>query len=67
MAQLRQVFSRLLRNPAPSPGQIAEEVNRVLQRNEEARIYHWHHKTKTFPPRRAVATAAGAPKKKRSQ
>jgi hypothetical protein len=67
VAQLRQVFSRLLRNPPPSPGQIAEEVNRVLQRNEEARIYHWHHKTKAFPPRRRTETAAGAPKKKRLQ
>jgi hypothetical protein len=23
-----------------------------LRRNEEARIYHWYSKTKTFPPRR---------------
>src|SRR5260370_16940038 len=68
VAQLRQVFSRLLRTPPPSPGQIADEVNRVLRRKEEARIYHWYQKTKTFPPRRETpASAAGAPKKKRLQ
>ena len=50
---MREVFSRLLRNPAPSAREIAEEVTRVLQRNEEARIYHWHTATGFFPPRRA--------------
>ena len=52
MPQVREIFTRLLRDPAPSPAQIAEEVTRVLRRNEEARIYHWHAATKTFPPRR---------------
>ena len=52
VAQIREIFSRLLRQPAPGPTQIAEEINRVLQRNEEARIYHWHQQTKEFPPRR---------------
>jgi hypothetical protein len=62
------VFSRLLRQPPPGPGQVAAEVNRVLRRKEEARIYHWYHKTKTFPPRRGSAeNVAGAPKKKRLQ
>jgi hypothetical protein len=51
---MREVFSRLLRNPAPSAIEIAEEVTRVLQRNEEARIYHWHTATGSFPPRRPV-------------
>lgn len=50
--QIREVFSRLLRNPAPSAIVIAEEVTRVLQRNEAARIYHWHTVTGSFPPRR---------------
>jgi hypothetical protein len=27
-------------------------VTRVLRRNEEARIYHWHKATGEFPPRR---------------
>ena len=66
--QVRQIFSGLLRDPPPTPEQIAEQVNRVLRRNEESRIYAWHHKTKTFPPRRVVPQgAAGAPKKKRLQ
>ena len=39
VSQTRQIFTRLLRQPAPSPEEIAEEVTRVLRRNEEARIY----------------------------
>jgi hypothetical protein len=49
--QVREIFSRLLRNPPPSPPQIAREVTAVLTRNEEARIYHWHARTGVFPPR----------------
>ncbi|HXG12926.1 MAG TPA: hypothetical protein VNK04_24425 [Gemmataceae bacterium] len=68
MAQLRQVFSRRLRQPPPGPGQIAAVVNRGLRRNEEARIDPWYQKTKAFPPRRgSQPTPAGAPKKKRLQ
>jgi hypothetical protein len=52
--QLREVFSRLLRKPAPTAREIAEEVTRVLQRNEESRIFHWHAATGTFPPRRRL-------------
>jgi hypothetical protein len=65
---VRGIFSQLLHDPSPSPQQIAERVNRVLRRNEEARIYAWHHKTKTFPPRRPIPKrSAGAPRKKRLQ
>ncbi len=49
---MRQVFTRLLRHPAPSPEAIAEEVTRVLLRNEESRIYRWYKATGGFPPRR---------------
>ncbi len=49
---MRQVFTRLLRHPAPTPEEIAEEVTRVLWRNEESRIYRWHKATGTFPPKR---------------
>jgi hypothetical protein len=49
---MRQVFARLLRLPAPSPEEIAEVVTRVLRRNEESRIDHWHKATGEFPPRR---------------
>ena len=52
MPQLREVFARLLQPQPPSTRQIAEEVSRVLRRNEEARIYHWYARTKKFPPRR---------------
>ena len=66
--QVRQIFSHLLRDPPPEPEQIAAQVNRVLRRNEEARIYSWYHRTKAFPPRRAIPRgAAGAPRKKRLQ
>jgi hypothetical protein len=52
VSQVREIFTRLLRSPAPSPERIAEEITRVLRRKEEARIYHWHATTETFPPRR---------------
>ena len=53
LSQLRQIFTRLLRCPAPTAEEIAEEVTRVLRRNEESRIYHWHKATGNFPPRRS--------------
>lgn len=52
VAQMRAIFTELLRKRPPTAREIAEAVSRVLRRNEEARIYHWHSKTKTFPPRR---------------
>jgi hypothetical protein len=51
--QTRQILARLLRNPPPSHEEIAEEVTRVLRRNEESRIDHWHAATGQYPPRRA--------------
>jgi SRSO17 transposase len=50
--QMREICTRLVRNPPPSPAQIAAEVNAVLRRNEEARIYHWLQNAGRFPPRR---------------
>ena len=52
VSQVREVFARLLRVPAPGPERIAAEVSRVLWRKEAARIYHWHKATGGFPPRR---------------
>ncbi|MCA1694239.1 MAG: hypothetical protein LC749_05630 [Actinobacteria bacterium] len=52
-AQVREIFTRLLRSPAPSPERIAEVVTRVLWRKEAARIYKWHKATGKFPPRRS--------------
>jgi hypothetical protein len=54
VSQVREIFARLLRTPAPSAERIAEEVTRVLWRKEAARIYKWHKATGTFPPRRPV-------------
>ena len=50
--QARHIVARLLRDPPPSPDEIARVVTRVLRRNEESRIYHWHKATGGFPPRR---------------
>ena len=50
--QTRNVLARLLREPPPSPDEVARVVTRVLRRNEESRIYHWHKATGGFPPRR---------------
>ena len=47
--QVRQIFTRLLRDPPPSPEEIAAEVTRVLRRNEESRIYHWYAKHRDVP------------------
>jgi SRSO17 transposase len=52
VSQVREVFTRLLRVPAPSPERIAAEVTRVLWRKEAARIDKWHKTTGGFPPRR---------------
>jgi hypothetical protein len=52
VAQLRAIFTRLLRRPAPTAARIADEVTRVLLRNEESRIYHWKAATGSFPPKR---------------
>jgi hypothetical protein len=57
VAQLREIFTRLLRRPAPPTAQIAEEVTRVLQRNEESRIYHWKTTAGRFPPKRGGPAA----------
>ncbi len=52
VSQVREIFTRLLRVPAPSPERIAAEITRVLRRKESSRIYHWYAATETFPPRR---------------
>lgn len=54
VSQVREIFTRLLRTPAPSPERIAELVTRVLKRKETARIYKWYKKTGQFPPRRPI-------------
>ena len=55
-AQVRAIFTELLRHPRPTYRHIAEVVSKVLRRSEEARIYAWHTKTGTFPPRRQTGT-----------
>jgi len=54
---LRQVFARVLRRPRPTARQIADEINRVLRRTEEARIYHWVARHNRYPPPRKNAAA----------
>ena len=50
VSQMREIFSRLLRKPPPTPEQIAWEVTAALTRTEQARIYSWHATTGQFPP-----------------
>lgn len=50
VSQMRELFTRLLRDPPPTPRQIAREITAVLTRNEESRIYSWHSCTGLFPP-----------------
>ena len=55
--QIQEIFSRLLRNPQPTCGQIARQVSDVLRRNEESRIYAWHERTDGYPPPRPLLEA----------
>ena len=55
VSQVREIFTCLLRNPQPSPQQIARQVSGVLRRNEEARIYAWRQRTGRYPPPRPLA------------
>jgi hypothetical protein len=50
--QLRVFFARLLHRPPSRLAAILAEVNDVLRRNEEARIYHWVETHGRFPPSR---------------
>ncbi len=52
VSQVREIFTRLLRVPAPGVERIAAGVTRVLWRKEAARIDEWHKATGGFPPRR---------------
>ncbi len=52
--QVREIFTCLLRDPPPSPEQIARQVSDVLRRNEEARIYAWRQRTGGYPPPRPL-------------
>jgi DDE superfamily endonuclease len=52
VSQIREIFSCLLLPNPPPNSVIAEQVSRVLRRNEDARIYHWYTKTGSFPPLR---------------
>ena len=52
MPVLREVMSRLLRQPRMSAREIAEELTRVLRRTEEARIYAWYAEHGRYPPPR---------------
>ena len=52
VSQMRAIFTELLRKHPPTAREIADAVHRVLRRSEEARIYHWYSRTRTFPPRR---------------
>jgi SRSO17 transposase len=56
-SQFRQVFTRLLPRPRPTARQIADEINRVLRRTEEARIYSWIARHNRYPPPRKCAAA----------
>jgi len=50
--QLRALFARLLHRRPSGLGEVLAEVNDVLRRTEEARIYHWVETHGRFPPSR---------------
>jgi SRSO17 transposase len=51
--QICAVFRYLLQPTPPSYAEIARVVSQVLRRTTEARIYHYHKATGTFPPLRS--------------
>ena len=46
------IFAWVLEHRPTTLAGILEEVNAVLRRTEEARIYHWVNATGEFPPSR---------------
>jgi SRSO17 transposase len=56
---LREVFSRVIALGHLTWEGIVRELNEVLQRKEEARIYHWITNTGKYPPRRSVTGQPG--------
>lgn len=50
---LREVFSRVFALGRLTLEGIVRELNEVLRRTEEARIYHWVANTGKYPPRRS--------------
>ena len=56
---LREVFSRVLALGQLTREGIVRELNEVLRRTEEARIYHWVANTGKYPPRRTIASTHG--------
>jgi SRSO17 transposase len=53
---LREVFSRVLALGRLTLAEIVREMNEVLRRTEEARIYHWVKNTGDYPPRRTIVS-----------
>ena len=54
VSALREVFSRVLASRRLTPADIVREMNEVLRRTEEARIYHWVASVGRYPPRRTA-------------
>lgn len=52
---LREVFSRVFALERLTLEGIVRELNEVLRRTEEARIYHWMANTGKYPPRRLLS------------
>jgi hypothetical protein len=61
VSQLRQVLTALLREPHESLQEIAARISGVLRRTEEARIYYWYDRAKTFPPPRGSQANRSGP------
>lgn len=54
VSALREVMARLFARRATTAERIAREINAVLRRKEEARIYHYVHGAGRYPPRRTA-------------
>jgi hypothetical protein len=52
VSQVRWIMGEFIGQEVPDVQEIARKVTEVLQRTEEARIYHWYENTGTIPPPR---------------
>lgn len=58
MSVVREAMSRLIALRDLTPEGVRRELNATLRRTEEARIYHWFHRTGRYPPRRTAGPSA---------
>lgn len=60
MSAVRELMSRLINLQQLTFAKILAEINALMQRTEEARIYAWLAQTGGYPPRRELTAESTA-------